>query len=402
MNKKLLLIIAVVVVIVFVRFLLSPSPREDVWVDNKVSASYPNGVIKESVNRPIRQLFYIDVTGSMTPYYVKDKRMGVVDAMSAVLTLIHRDSTRVRFLGDSEVYLGYANDILQKAYDVKELKHGILRRNLLHVTNFDKMFSLAVDSVEKSPGTIVYLLTDGIQSLNKKDYTMASYLKELRGSIQSSLSDADDLACCIYRYMGEFNGDYVNCREEKVSDQHMARPFYIIAFGNKSNIRWLAEQNDNQLGSPQGKLFIGMHDFEGHKGAVLSKPNLTRIEHPGDKVTLILNLPSCMKKDVVPDLCRIEGVSNPTVVGKKITTEGLEIILPPECGMYTDVDGFVNISVSMPNEVAGNWLSTWSNDDDTLGPDSMTTFGLSSLIRGIVDGLQPDPLYFGVKFKYIP
>ena len=401
MNKKLLIVIAVVVLAVIVKKCVIPSPPpEKVWADNKISASYPNGVINEVASEPIHQLVYIDVTGSMTPYYEKNKRTNVVNAMSAVLTLIPRDSIHVRFLGGNEVHPGFGNDILQKAYDKNNIKDD--KEKILKVTNFDKMFKMAIDSVSKTPGTIVYLITDGIQSLNKRDYSMADYLNELRGSIRSSFNNASDVACGIFRYMGDFNGTFINCREISMNNQHLQRPFYIIAFGDKSRIRWLANQNDEKLGSPQGKLFIGTHDFLGHKKAVLSKPDSTHLEKMGEDVTLILNLPPCMVKEINPSECQITGVANPSIVTKNITPEGLEIKIPSACGIHSDPSGFVSIGVSMPNKIVGEWLTTWTTNDDTLGPDSVSTFGLSSLVNGIVDGLQPDPVYFQTTFKYIP
>lgn len=400
MSKKLLVVIAAVVVLVWVFW--PDNPSGEVWTNNKLSASYPKGVIDETSSEPTRQLMYVDVTGSMTPYYVKDKRASVVNAMSAMLTLVSRESTRVRFLGGNEVYSGFANDILQEAFCVKDIKNETLRRSLLSVTNFDKMFKMAVDSVNNLSGTIVYLLTDGIQSLNKKDYSMAVYLNELRGSIKSSLNQAKDIACVVYRYSGDFNGTFINCREEKVVNRHMQRPFYIIAFGNKSQIRWLAEQSDEKLGNPEGKLYIGTHDFEGHKRAVLSRPENTHLEKPGEDVTLILNLPPCMENELNPYLCQITGVANPSIVRKAKSAQGLEICLPAACGIHSDPTGFVNIGVSMTNNIGGEWLSSWNTDDDTLGPDDASTFGLSSLIRGIVDGLQPDSVYFQTTFRFIP
>lgn len=403
MKKKLLIVIAVVALVAIVKNIIIPDPPlEDggPWTDNKISASYPSGVINEAAIEPIHQLVYVDVTGSMTPYYVKDKRTNVVKAMSAVITLIPRDSIHVRFLGGNEVHTGFVNDILQKAYDKKNIKDA--KEKISRVTNFDMMFKMAIDSVLNKPGTVVYLITDGIQSLNKKSYSMADYLNELRGSIKSSLSNANDIACGIFRYIGDFNGTFINCREVSMSNQHLQRPFYIIAFGDKSRIRWLANQNDEKLGSPQGKLFIGTHDFAGHNKAVLSKPDSTHLEKPGEDVTLILNLPPCMVKEINPSECQITGVANPSIVTKNITPEGLEIKIPSACGIHSDPSGFVSIGVSMPNRIVGEWLTTWSTNDDTLGPDSISTFGLSSLVMGIVDGLQPDPVYFQTTFRYIP
>lgn len=404
MKKKLLIVIAVVALAAIVKNIITtpdpPSESGGPWTDNKISASYPSGVINEAAIEPIHQLVYVDVTGSMTPYYVKDKRTNVVNAMSAVLTLIPRDSIHVRFLGGNEVHTGFGNDILQKAYDKKDIKDD--KKKLSRVTNFDMMFKMAVDSVLNKPGTVVYLITDGIQSLNKRSYSMADYLNELRGSIKSSLSNASDIACGIFRYLGDFNGTFINCREISMDNQHLQRPFYIIAFGDKSRIRWLANQNDEKLGSPQGKLFIGTHDFLGHKKAVLSKPDSTHLEKMGEDVTLILNLPPCMVKEINPSECQITGVANPSIVTKNITPEGLEIKIPSACGIHSDPSGFVSIGVSMPNKIGGEWLTTWSTNDDTLGPDSISTFGLSSLVMGIVDGLQPDPVYFQTTFRYIP
>lgn len=396
-----IIVIAVVALAAIVKNIISSDPPlGGPWTDNKISASYPSGVINEAAIEPIHQLVYIDVTGSMTPYYVKDKRTNVVNAMSAVLTLIPRDSIHVRFLGGNEIHTGFGNDILQKAYDKKNIKDD--KEKISRVTNFDMMFKMAVDSVTKTPGTVVYLITDGIQSLNKRSNSMADYLNELRGAIKSSLNSASDIACGIFRYIGDFNGTFINCREISMDNQHLQRPFYIIAFGDKRRIRWLANQNDEKLGSPQGKLFIGTHDFVGHKKAVLSKPDSTHLEKPGEDVTLILNLPPCMVKEITPSECQITGVADPSKVTKNITSEGLEIKLPSACGIHSDLSGFVNIGVSMPNRIGGEWLTTWSTNDDSLGPDSVSTFGLSSLVNGIVDGLQPDPVYFQTTFRYIP
>ena len=400
MNKKVLMIIAIVAALVWLLWPKTTCEIDGVWTENKLSASYPKDVIDELPVEPIHQLVYIDVTGSMTPYYVKGKRTNVVNAMSALLTLIPRDSIHVRFLGGNEVHSGFANDILQKAYDKKNIKDD--KEKISRVTNFDMMFKMAVDSVTKTPGTVVYLITDGIQSLNKRSNSMADYLNELRGSIKSSLNSASDIACGIFRYIGDFNGTFINCREISMDNQHLQRPFYIIAFGDKRRIRWLANQNDEKLGSPQGKLFIGTHDFVGHKKAVLSKPDSTHLEKPGEDVTLILNLPPCMVKEITPSECQITGVADPSKVTKKITSEGLEIKLPSACGIHSDPLGFVSIGVSMPNKIFGEWFTTWTTNDDTLGPDSVSTFGLSSLVNGIVDGLQPDSVYFQTTFKYIP
>ncbi|MCQ2771328.1 MAG: hypothetical protein MJ236_05975, partial [Clostridia bacterium] len=120
MKKKVLIVIVLAVIALIAKSIIPPEP-EGVWAENKVSASFPDGVVNEPISEPTNQLVYIDVTGSMTPYYVKNKRTNVVNALSSVLTLIHRDSTHVRFLGGNEVHTGFGNDILQKAYD----KEGI-------------------------------------------------------------------------------------------------------------------------------------------------------------------------------------------------------------------------------------------------------------------------------------
>lgn len=399
MKKKVLIVIVLAVIALIAKSIISPEP-EGVWAGNKVSASFPDGVVNEPISEPTNQLVYIDVTGSMTPYYVKNKRTNVVNALSSVLTLIHRDSTHVRFLGGNEVHTGFGNDILQKAYDKEGIRDN--KEQILRSTNFEQMFKMAADSVLKSPGTVVYLITDGIQSLNKKDYSMADYLNELRGSIKNSLSHTSNVACGIYRYFGDFNGTFINCREIKMENQHLQRPFYIIALGQKSQIRWLANQNDEKLGFPNAKLFIATHDFDGHKKAVLSKPDSTRLEITGGDVTLILNLPPCMKNEINGTKCRITGVANPSIVNTTITDEGLKIVLPANCGMHSDMSGKVNIDVSMPIEISREWINDWSNYDDTSGPDSTTTFGLASLVKGIVEGLQPDSIYFKTTFKYLP
>ena len=75
MKKKLLIVIAVVALAAIVKNIITtpdpPSESGGPWTDNKISASYPSGVINEAAIEPIHQLVYVDVTGSMTPYYVQ-------------------------------------------------------------------------------------------------------------------------------------------------------------------------------------------------------------------------------------------------------------------------------------------------------------------------------------------
>lgn len=394
MNKKMLL--AIVAVAILVWGFWPHSHDDDVWTENKLSASYQEGDIVETQEEPIRQQVYLDVTGSMKPYYARDTRTSVVNSLSAIFGLIHRDSTQVFFLGSDRRYSGFANDILQTAYENND-------RNTLRVTNFDKMFELAVANVRNNPGTIVYLLTDGIQSLNKPAYSMAEYLNELRGTIKSSFRNKKYIACAIFRYIGDFNGTYINCQEEHIADQHMQRPFYIIAIGQKENIRWLSNLGNDKMNKPDGTLFLGIHDFNGHKKAHMSKRDSTHLETQGGDVTLILELSNCMVNEIKPERCNVEGVANPSLVSKSKNSNKLEIRLPSSCGTHADnTSGLVKVSISMPYEIPDTWLNEWNTDDDTSGPDSIKTFGLSSLIKGIADGIQPDSVYFHTTFKYLP
>ena len=62
--------------------------------------------------------------------------------------------------------------------------------------------------------------------------------------------------------------------------------------------------------------------------------------------------------------------------------------------------GNVEVSIGVPNEIPTKWTKTWNCDDDLKGPDETTTFGLSSLVKGMYKALESDTNMLSITFKF--
>lgn len=390
MRKNIVIaIVSVIVVIIGVRLLRGggTTPPTDVWVDNRISASFETSTINETVGEmPATAELHIDASGSMKPYF-RAEGAGMINTLSEIVNL-NESGTSIYFLDNKKKYTGLVRDILG---DINKQPNS-------SNTLFHDFFESAACKIDTT-NTIIYLVTDGIMSIHDTSKDMSDALVELRGKIENSLKNHSNLAGAVFRYVGGYKGTYWNSKSNGIAlKEQIDRPYYIIALGNKETMRWLETIPVSKLNNPD-RLFMGIHDLDGHKKATLALGENAKIQNLSDSVTLILDLPECLHN---VDVTKAELTNNGRRLSVGVIKEEsrLKAVIPTTIPLRPESDGRIKIELSIPNIVPNRWISEWNCDNDIAGPDSTSTFGLGTLVTGMFNGLEKDSDFLSVVFTY--
>ncbi|MBQ8361207.1 MAG: hypothetical protein IJX44_04575 [Bacteroidaceae bacterium] len=388
MRKNIVFAIVSIIVIVVVINLLRgcPPPPDDVWVGNRVIASFPKDSINEKLGEmPAMAELHIDASGSMKPYF-RAEGTSMINTLSEIVNL---DVSGTSIYHKGERCTGLVRDILKNISETEKSDPNTL---------FHEFFESAACKIDTT-NTIIYLVTDGIMSIHDRSKNMSEALVELSGKIKNSLEKHPDLAGAIFRYVGGYKGVYWNCKSDDVPlKEQIDRPYYIIALGSKETMRWLESVPVTKLNNPD-RLFMGIHDLDGHKKATLAHGENTKIQDINNDVTLILDLPKCLH-DI--DVSNVVLTNNDSKLKVDVIKEEtlLRAIIPPTIPLRPESDGRIKIELSIPNIIPNSWIGEWNCDDDTDGPDSTSTFGLGTLVTGMFNGLEKDSDFLSVVFTY--
>lgn len=394
MRKNIIIGIVVIVAIFVAYKLLSgrtdPSSK-DMWVDNKVSASFQEGVISETKSDcPSLAEIFIDASGSMKPYF-RANETSMVNTLSEIDNL-NVEGTKIYFLGNNKSYNGLIRNIIGE----------INKQPNLSATTFHSFFkesACRLDSVNE----LIYLVTDGIMSVGSGD--MSKALVQLRGQITNSLTGHSNLAAAIFRYEGGYKGDYWNSSNQKITSkecpllkEEITRPYYVIALGRKEAIRWLHSLPLSKLNNPKS-LYLGIHDMQGHKKATLAYGDSAAIQDMNKDVKLVLELPECLRYIDVNQVKVFNAGNDLNIsVAKDGTT--LSALITPNTSLRPESDGRIKISFISKNEIPSEWISTWSTEEDLKGPDESSTYGLKYLIEGMYNALEDSENILETDFIY--
>lgn len=389
MRKNIVFAIVSIIVIVVVINLLRgcPPPPDDVWVGNRISASFEASTINETVGEmPVTAELHIDASGSMKPYF-RAEGAGMINTLSEIVNL-NESGTSIYFLDNQNKYTGLVRDILGDINNQPNSSN----------TLFHDFFESAACKIDTT-NTIVYLVTDGIMSIHDTSKDMSDALVELRGKIENSLKNHSNLAGAVFRYVGGYKGTYWNSRSNRITlQEQIDRPYYIIALGNKETMRWLESIPVTKLNNPD-RLFMGIHDLNGHKKATLALGENAKIQNLSDSVTLILDLPECLH-NVDVTKAKLTNNGRRLSVGVIKEESRLKAVIPTTIPLRPESDGRIKIELSIPNIVPNRWISEWNCDNDIAGPDSTSTFGLGTLVTGMFNGLEKDSDFLSVVFTY--
>lgn len=387
MRKNIVIAILSVIVVVIVINLLREPPKDDIWDNNIISAGFADSAIDERIGEmPATAELHIDASGSMKPYFRSDGS-NMINTLSEIVNL-NQSGTSIYFLDNKNTYKGWIRDILG---DINKQPNS-------SNTLFHEFFESAARKIDTT-NTIIYLVTDGIMSIHDTSKDMSDALVQLRGKIESSLKNHSNLAGAIFRYVGGYKGKYWNSKSIDIPlKEQIDRPYYIIALGRKETMRWLGSIPVDKLNNPD-RLFMGVHDLDGHKKATLALGDTAKIQDINKNVTLILDLPECLRNiDVTHAVLTNRGNKLDVDIDKEESR--LIAVIPPTIPLLPEVDGRIKIELNIPNIIPDKWIGEWNCDDDTAGPDSSTTFGLGALVTGMFNGLEKDSNFLSVTFTY--
>lgn len=391
MKKVFVIIICILGAFLLIKALIKDDTSEKVWVGNRVSASFPERTINETSTCPNLTKIFIDASGSMKPYFRADEN-GMINTLSEIKNL-NIDNTNIYFLGSAKAYTGYITNILGE----------INKQPNLSATTFHDFFNESACRLD-SVNELIYLVTDGIMSVGSGNTAKA--LVQLRGQITNSLKCHSNLAAAIFRYEGGYNGDYWNSKNQKITANEcpllkgeIKRPYYVIALGRKEVIRWMYSLPISKLNNPSASLYMGIHDVKGHMASALALGDSIAIEDMNQKVTLILELPDCLK-DIEANIVKVCNAGETLNIPVKKEGRVLSAQILPTVPLRSESDGRIKISFVCKNEIPENWVNSWNTENDLNGPDEFTTYGLKYLIEGMFNGLENSENIFVVDFVY--
>lgn len=379
MRKIILIFFAAFVCFFIIKKCFSPTRHDGIWENNKLTAGFAPTAIDEQVSEPETSDIYIDASGSMKPYFTSDGA-NMINTISSIKNL-KTDETDIYFLNDPQPYKGLVARIISDVQ--KQPKEA--------TTTFRVFFKRTANKVDTT-NTIVYLVTDGIMSVGGIDTKKA--LKQLEGEITSALKGHKDLAGAVFRYIGEYKGNYANSLNQTITPaqcpllkNEIERPYYIIALGQKKAIRWLQKTAKEKLSNPKAALFMGIHNYDGHTKYTLAKGDSAALQYPGDDVTLVLDLPECLSSTDLD--VKVKNYDRELKVSVSKEDNSLVANIPANIGI-TGRYGKAKISFTAKNKIPNDWLTTWNTENDEKGPDKETTFGLASLVKGMFNGLDSE------------
>lgn len=393
MKKTIIIAVAAIALLFIIYKMSTRQPPENVWVGNKVIASFPAGTINEPEGRaPSEAKICIDASGSMKPYFRAEGNV-MINTISEIVNL-HSDKQDIYFLGNNKPYDGLVKDIIG---DVAKQPNDV-------ATTFHKFFNDAARRIDTTD-VLIYMVTDGIMSIGNGNTSDA--LVQLRGKIENSLK-GHNLAGTIMRYDGQYKGDYWNSQNIRLTAKtcpmlakEIQRPFYVIALGRKDAIIWLKQQPIAKLNNPEAQFFMGIHDLAGHAKAMLDKGDSTKIEDMHQPVTLVLDLPPCLT-DI--DASRIQVLNDGKPQPVSVNNEGGKLVANikslTNLKLKREIDGRTGVILVANNEIPSTWTQTWNADDDLKGPDTTTTYGLRYLVEGMFNGLEGEQPLLQAEFIY--
>lgn len=185
-------------------------------------------------------LLYLDASHSMKGYIASSKDDRFKNVLSALL--YWKDATHACLFDTCE----------QSKISKEQFVELVNNRKIdwSDESDLHKMIKTMVDQVNKNKTDIVYLLTDGIMSGSNKEIRESinrSFNITSRGTLTARIASAvsmakDDIALLMIKYTSNFTGTYYCYTNAPKTFTEEARPFYVIAIGERSLINELTRQ----------------------------------------------------------------------------------------------------------------------------------------------------------------
>lgn len=397
MKKFVYIAIGLIVAFAIYKVFFPKSLSTDVIINNTLYAS--NQGINESEAKSVGEAeIYIDASGSMKGYFLSNQPY-FINTISSLMSIA--DSSKVYFMGNPKVYTGLTKDIVQ----------NLRRQPNKTVTTFSDSFE---HMCQQSGGSkVCFLVTDGIMSVGDKT---GLALKDLQNAIEKTFkANGAGKSMAVLRYTGEFLSDpakriyYYDCNDTCRILNCDKRPYFVIAIGEKDVIRHIRSVAAAKL-HPAQAICFGVHDITGHQNNICTTSSEARLEIPSDPIVLNATLPACFAHFDANYVKENLTVSvNGIVVDKQYESESNTRISNQELNIVLDqtkniiapaFDGKVTIKLTIANSMPVQWQA-YSSDDDTQieSEGANTTFGLNTLLQGIKNSMDAEPIL--IEFTYI-
>lgn len=362
------------------------------------SVSYDN-----TTGKPTKVYAYIDASGSMKGYFSLQSDGRFITALSDA------NPDRINWMDFSFTKLdGIPTNVLLTS----KFSGGQSR--------FDKMLPdiITRDSLE-SNDNISLLFTDGILSASKDEtsanpnYMIQSFVL-FKNYIARALLSKSNMAIAVLKLESKYNGGYWNCQNNCDTINVQNRPFYVIAMGKPTLIRYFIKNNklgaslytafgiyDKKIKNQEGTLFTPVvpKDFEGDK--LVSKTiafTLTLPDYVAQygseyiKENIIINLDG---KDESKRLKTLVSVS-----GNQLTIENWYIYATSYPRLKP---GKNTLQIKISHVVSSEWTELYSEDDLRIKIDTaqqQKTFALKYLIEGIQEGVERQDTIFSSSITF--
>lgn len=378
------------------------------WPDSRINVGYKDSTV--ALSNPTKVTIVIENSGSMASYYSTDFK-GMLNTIVSFKSI--SDNSRL-FIGNTkEPANGFVDDV------INQMVH---KHNFTTTTKIHEFLDSALKQVGK--GTELWcFVTDGIMSVDKGD--MSFKLSEVESLIKKTFGNTSDVAAAVIRYKGKFKGSYWTATGAKVVLPACQRPYYVIVVGKREALQWLSEQPKSEFNNYEAAIFMGLYDYTANNTPIITKTyNAVNIAAK-DKVSIRIDYSKnrCLSSLASMGILKAEAIEwyddvKGAPVDKewytvKVNNTFIEVTINDNkkvqqlCGGKTEL----TLSVRMPNTITGNWLGSYSTDDDskmltnvggkkTTIVDETTTFGLANLVRGMYNGLQSQEFVFNVTVKF--
>lgn len=254
-------------------------------------------------------------------------------------------------------------------------------------------------------GKVGFLVTDGIVYINHNtSIALEAFASELKDSLSHV---AKGKAIAIYKFSSMFNGKYFDMNND-TARLHTQRPYYIIAIGDKADIKALQTKATKTL-EPEQEIYFGLHDMEAHlAGKQIEYAGIT--VDPNKELELTLTIPECLsyiykasqnyysenlslyqegqsnslgKADYTVTATENAGAVNLNIKVKNIATKG--------SGKH---------ELRIANVLPEGWESISIDDDTNIRNTPQKTFGLKYLLNGMKGAVEKEENIIKVTFDY--
>lgn len=387
-KTKLLALMAISVIVIAIFYSGGSSEK----ITDTLNAGFPSMDETESTELSSANI-YFDASGSMKAYFVSDDG-GFAGQVSK---LYECANNRNIFLlgpkGNAIPYNGRIADIVD---------------NLCNFNGGDTPFHNLLPMLSKkvSKGKVCFLVTDGIVYLNKNT---SRALVEFQSILADSLkkSGGSNKGYAIFKFSAKFDGQdaksggicYYDMNNTPTALLCNDRPYYIIAVGEKEDIRKLKKEATKKL-KPEMALYFGLHNWVNHTKGKQIEDSTHQCVISDEPLKLTVTLPSCLTDlyDVSPEY--FKHANTQIKIGNKILRDTVDYNITT-----TRSGGLVNMTINLHanpgrgdgklfvtthNVIPEEWTALSLDDDTKIKNNMKKTFGLKYLLNGIMKAVGDD------------